>query len=153
MTLGSIFLSVALLVLVGVFIARPVLIRQFTPAPKVTTLHQTLLAQKESLLAQVRILDFDFETGKLPEGVYKPQRQALIVQAAGVLQELDQQSDQGADIAIEAAIAALRQTPVPVAPQPDPPVVTRPVKFCPQCGEKRDVGDKFCAYCGGAFGS
>lgn len=159
MTLGSILLSVALLVVVGTFIARPVLLRQLTPTAKPQTPRQALLAQKEALLEQIRTLEFDYETGKVTEADYQAERQSLVVQAAEALQGLDQlNASSTVDDEIESAIASLRQTTTePKAIEPVPPEATtapkatKQAKFCHQCGEKRDTNDKFCAYCGTSF--
>ena len=73
MTIGSILLGAALLILVGLYVARPLM----APSPATRrreSRYSELLAAKESYLIQIRNLDFDFQTGKLPEEIYQKQR-------------------------------------------------------------------------------
>jgi hypothetical protein len=168
MSIGSLLLGATLLILVGLFLARPFLLSNARYGRR-KGLRQELLAQKEAILAQIQVLEFDYETGTLPEQEYKQQRPQLVAEAAEILERLDNvpgpaepTSTGGIDNEIEAAVAALRQRqprPVPrkTAPQPPPPIPTaaeKPVlvngqvKFCAQCGQAVEEGDKFCAYCG-----
>lgn len=77
---------------------------------------EQLEAEKEQILAQIRALDFDHETGKLPETEYQRTRERLMVEAAALLQQMDdlapageaRPAEGGAD-EIEAAIAERRK--------------------------------------------
>lgn len=167
MAIGSILIGVALLILVGLFIARPFLRAQDSEA--VQTERQLLLEEKEYLLDQIQALDFDHETGKIPTEVHELQRARLMEQATAVLQEidlaggapistpaLDDQADTAVDvdIEIEAAIARLRRqraqkkietsASVPAAAA----ATNGHARFCPQCGTPTDPDDRFCANCG-----
>lgn len=112
MTTGSILLGVALLVAVGLFVARPFL-RPATIRRTDFSSRQALEAQKEATLAQIRELDFDHETGKVPEEEYQTLRQKLLAEAASIFKELDalqpavRRSEAADDM--EAAIARLRK--------------------------------------------
>jgi hypothetical protein len=144
MTLGSILLGLALLILVGLFVARPFLQRD-APSTRPQTGRQQLLAQKEAILAQIMTLEFDFETGKLPVELYQPERTELIAKAAVLLERLDNQpDDKRVELEIEAAVAQLRGQRV-VTPVPS---VNGHGRYCPQCGTPTDPDDKFCAACG-----
>lgn len=138
MTLGSILLATALLLLVGVMVARPLLVnRQSAPLP--ITPRDRLLAEKEALLTQIRALDFDFETGKTPEAAYQQDRLRLMQQAAEKLRELDKlPQEESVEARIEAAVTALRGG--------QPEAADAPV--CPSCGEGVAADDKFCRVCG-----
>lgn len=166
MAIGSILLGVALLVLVGLFVARPFLRAQDGEA--VLTEQQLLLAEKEHLLDQIQALDFDHDTGKLPTELYELQRARLMEQATAVLQTIDAAGGQpqlapapdedavDADIEIEAAIARMRrqrsQKSAPPASAPASAAAAPPAnghaRFCPQCGTPTDPDDRFCAHCG-----
>lgn len=124
MTIGSIFLGLALLILVALFVGRPLLAPEAQRQRRVSR-RRVLLTQKEALLAQIRLIDLDFETGKMPEEVYQQQRAQLMAEATAVLQQLDDlegqpgtfDADTGlapadADSAIEAAIARRRNIDV-----------------------------------------
>ncbi len=143
MTTGSILLTIALIIVLLLYLLRPFLIASTLSEKQ--TVQQQLLAQKEQLIDQIRALDFDQITNKIPEEVYQAQRYHLIRQAALVTQQLDSYTADPADIetAIETAVARLRHQP-----QASPPSNGQPSRFCPQCGQATDANDKFCAACG-----
>jgi hypothetical protein len=86
-TIGSIFLSLALIALVALFLARPWL----TPGekPAAVTRLEALTNQKEALLAQIRLLDFDHEVGVIPDEEHQRLRLRLVSDTAAVMQQLD----------------------------------------------------------------
>jgi hypothetical protein len=175
MSAGSLLLGATLVVLVALFLARPLLLSN-ARFGRQKSLRQELLAQKEAIMAQIQILEFDFETGTLPEEDYRQQRQQMVAEAAELLKKLDELSAIGNSAApdnidgeIEAAVARLRQrqprprpktsTPAPVkaAPRPQNAAPTAVeaavptngrVNFCSQCGQPIEEEDNFCAYCG-----
>jgi hypothetical protein len=156
MSIGSILLGLSLLILVGLVLAQPFLVqKERDPRPR--SRKQQLLAQKEAVLEEIRALDFDYDTGKLPEDTYQAQRTELKAVAAETLKALDELGTEAPtdDVAaqIEAAInrvRAQRQAPEKVtAPAPVTAVPANgAAKFCTECGAKVDANDKFCAACG-----
>ncbi len=178
MTAGSIILGVALFIAVATYLAYPFWRSQpATPRQRRSQL-ELLDEQKEAILAQIRALDFDFETGKIPAAAHQAQRAQLMAEAAAVLQEIDALAAAPArkaappadleaeiararktavpansptsdlDSAIEAAIARARRKETAVAPTA--PVVSngQSPRFCPQCGQSVQPTDKFCNACG-----
>ncbi|UCG26298.1 MAG: zinc ribbon domain-containing protein [Chloroflexota bacterium] len=164
MTIGSIFLGLALLVVIGLFVTRPLFFRDPHPRRRMCE-RQALLAQKEAVLVEIRSLDFDYETGKVLEVDYQEQREAYIEQATDLLMRIDQLDEAFLEAAgepdpdlqakpeydaIEAAIARRRAKTKAVS-EPDAPIPAREnghSHFCPQCGQPADAGDRFCAHCG-----
>ena len=116
MDLGSIFLILALLILVGLYVSRPFFERQESAVevPVDTLDHQrsALLAERDRILNALQELDFDYALGKIPEADYPGQRALLLHNGAEVLRQLDvMQAEAGAEDAetrLEAAIAARR---------------------------------------------
>lgn len=120
MDLGSLFLILALLILVGLFVARPLLERQqaFTLAHDSQEDHElsSLLAERDRILNALQELDFDHALGKIPSEDYPAQRAVLLQRGAGILRRLDElqaASAPGAPVEeaearIEAVIAARR---------------------------------------------
>jgi hypothetical protein len=177
MSIGSILLGLALLALVGLFVSRPLLEARSSRGRRVT-LRQSLLVQKEAILIQIRTLDFDFETGKIPEEDYQHQRAAYLAEAVEIVKQLDElesaretaatatadavptapESGKRADIdaQIEAAIARQREEAKPESPAPvqearpsaKPTAQNGRAGYCPQCGKAIDGSDKFCSHCG-----
>jgi hypothetical protein len=168
MTIGSILLGLALFVLAGLFIARPLFNSDRRSNRKPTT-RQSLQLQKEAVLTEIANLDFDYETGNLPEEEYQQQRQNLMADATAILKQLDV-LDEGAPVSepvlapqstgpepvvddeIEAAIARRRTKPVQAAQAPadgsEAKTANGQSAICPQCGQATDPDDKFCANCG-----
>ncbi len=66
--------------------------------------------QYQQLLNSIRDVDFDYDTGKVPDEVYAEQRKFLIGRSVSILRQLDDARSEVADIEddIEAAVAALR---------------------------------------------
>ena len=158
MATGSILLGMALLVLTGLFIARPFMRPREEEGD--LTEYQLLQEEKEVLLDQIQALDFDFDTGKIPKDVHQLQRARLMEEATAVLKSIDQAGGDGdtavpdavdLDIEIEAAIARIRQQRrhKEFAPTPAAGLATNGhARFCPQCGTPTDPDDRFCANCG-----
>lgn len=115
MDLGSIFLILALLILVGLFIGRPlvedhkVLVKQKEAEDHNRSM---LMAERDRILNALQELDFDHALGKIPEEDYPEQRNLLLQRGANILRELDvletQIEHETAEDRIEAAIAARR---------------------------------------------
>lgn len=173
---GSILLGVALLLVVLLVVARPFFVAHFWRQGALNE-RQALEAQKEVLVSQIRELDFDHETGKVPDDVYERQRASLMMQAASLLQQIDRlqsvtPSGNGApndvDREIEEAVRRLRRVPITegepgaaastvAAVQQEhgngQPAAARggaegAQRFCPHCGNPREKADRFCAFCG-----
>ncbi len=87
--IGSLLLALALLVVVALVVARPFLFAPPSPAQVTRSRGEELEAEKEQLLAQIRGLDFDHETGKIPDAEYQQTRERLLVEAAALLQQID----------------------------------------------------------------
>jgi NADH pyrophosphatase NudC (nudix superfamily) len=117
MEIGSIFLILALLLLVSLFVGRPFLENQETlvketPIEELEHDRSSLLAERDRLITALRELDFDYQLGKVPEEDYPNQRAFLMQQGVEVLRQLDtlQTSEENSfiDEQLEAAIAARR---------------------------------------------
>lgn len=152
MNSGAILVGVAMLVLVGVYVTRPLFEKtswkgksqSFSPRAQ-------LSARRDAIYALIRELDADFQTGKVNEHDYQAQRKRYVAQGVALLQELDAQPDAISldrpatlDDEIEAAVLALRQKSG-LDKQPDSS------RFCTQCGRPADPEDKFCGRCGAAL--
>lgn len=88
MPLGSILLSTALLLIVGLYILKPILFPVTTNQLEVS--EETRLDRKERLLTEIQTLEHDYETGKIPEPEYVRERTALVQSAAQVLREIEE---------------------------------------------------------------
>ena len=183
MDMGSLFLILALLVLVVLFIARPFFETKSQnigaqPATAEELERSSLMAEHDRLLNALQELDFDYTLGKIPEADYPAQRAQLLTHGADVLRRLDafQENpvDEDAEARIEAVIAARRadaRRPVavgagglPGAAAPDDELEQvisgrrrqrqeKAAGFCPKCGGPVQKSDRFCPKCGTTLAS
>ncbi|HRE29697.1 MAG TPA: hypothetical protein PK954_23845, partial [Anaerolineales bacterium] len=88
MDLGFILLAVALTGLVIFIVAQPFFENRAAPA-QADDIVAGLSAERDTILAAVRDLDFDHATGKIEDADYAAQRAKLMAQGAEVLKRLD----------------------------------------------------------------
>ena len=142
-------------ILVGaalVFVSRPFWEKRKKSA-KVSTI--TDINRRESVLAALRDLDFDFKTGKVSEEDYQPLRAQLLAEAAQYIE-----SEKDEEQKLEALIQARRKTPQKITCEHCGTPMEADQKFCskcgavaqteacPSCGKKLRAGDAFCSSCG-----
>jgi hypothetical protein len=157
MDVGSIFLILALALIVFLFISRPFFERQSEGGHFLAgeaTLerdhqHSGLLAERDRLLNALEELDSDNALGKVPEENYTEQRDALLTSGALVFQKLDEfeqslpgraageKVNAGESDDLEALIAARRRARD-----------NKKVNFCHKCGTAIQQDDTFCSSCG-----
>lgn len=167
MELGSIFLILAVLVIVGIYLYAP-----FTARARRTHVNETheisaLKAERDRVINSLQELDFDFNLGKIPAGEYPDQRAALLQKGADILRKLDElapvsSSALNAEARIEKATAAGRADAAAASgafADNDDDLESmisarrkqhknKSAGFCPKCGKPVLVSDKFCPACG-----
>lgn len=152
MSLGTLLLGLALLIIVATVIGLPLLIRK-SPFLKPLSRQDILARERRDVVRAIRELDFDFRTGKIGEEDYKRLRAAQVQRGADILRELDalaQPDRRDVDEEIEAYIARLRMIGTA-------PTVRRSSAHdgltCPNCHHVVGAGDKFCPQCGYRLGA
>ena len=125
--LGTIFLFLALLIPVVLYVARPLLERSSVSVSEEEQTLSALMAERDRLLDAIQELDLDHTMGKIPADIYPAQRADLLRRGAEVLRNIDnfQGHDQieSGDMQLEAAIAARRagsETAADMEPLPEP---------------------------------
>jgi len=167
MELGSIFLVLAVVLLIGVYIFAP--FTKLARHARTSESHEVsaLKAERDRVINSLQELDFDFKLGKIPAGEYPEQRTLLMQKGADILRKLDElmpvsTSAIQAETRIEKAAAAGRADSSSTAPSLDVSdddlesmIVARrkahkskSAGFCPKCGKPVLVTDKFCPSCG-----
>jgi RNA polymerase-binding transcription factor DksA len=139
-----------LLTLAGLYISRPLIIPH-AGIPKPMTPRERLLAEKIGVMARIRDLDFDVETGKIPQSEHQHLREPLLARAAALLQQIDEM-----DSRLEKKIASRRVTTTAdrhSSTRFDDEIEAavarrRRGRFCTQCGQAAAAEDRFCAGCG-----
>jgi hypothetical protein len=178
MDIGSIFLILALLIPVVIFISRPLFEHSATKVSSSERDLSTLLAERDQVVATIQELDDDYNLGKIPSENYPSQRLIMLQNGAEILRQIDAYQVAPITVAaedrLEAAIVARRHTldAAPAAvkkngngvpPIPDDDLEQRiairrrsmnekAAGFCPKCGRPVHASDRFCPKCGAMLG-
>jgi hypothetical protein len=146
MSITAILVGAAAFILTAAYVTRPL----FNPASSPKPVpgegpRKQLLAQRDTIYATIRELDFDYQTGKVNQLDYQARRQRYVLEGVQVLKSLDAlpQDSERASLAaeIETAIQAARQRRAQGDAMPES-------RFCPQCGQPTGPDAYFCAQCG-----
>jgi len=165
MELTAIFFSLAVLILVGMYLYAPFLERRARNVTEEEHELSALMAERDRVINSLQELDFDFKLGKIPEDDYPPQRASLLQKGADILRKIDSLAPQAAsaqdtEARLERAIAARRadaSTTTPEVSDDDLESMissrrkgrtTKSAGFCPKCGKPVMVTDRFCPACG-----
>jgi hypothetical protein len=90
MAIGSMLAFLALLIVVALFVSRPLIDAEEEDAPDGEESHWT--AERERVLDALAELDADWQLNKIPEDVYHAQRAALVAEGAHALEQLERVS-------------------------------------------------------------
>lgn len=169
MDLGAIFLLLAVVILIGLFVVQPFSARRHRPAGTGQAT-SALLAEKDRLLSLLQELDFDHSLGKIPAEEYPGQRSRLVGRTAEILRQLDELAPDRPERRPdrERLEASAPAGPASTAPGRTKPEVTdealesliasrrtaregKAVRFCPSCGKPVLPSDAFCSACGKAL--
>jgi hypothetical protein len=165
MELTAIFFSLAVLILVGMYLYAPFMERRARSVTEEEHELSALMAERDRVINSLQELDFDFKLGKIPEDDYPAQRASLLQKGADILRKIDSLAPQAASAhdteeRLERAIAARRADASTVKPDVSEEALEsmivsrrkkRPTKsagFCPRCGKPVMVTDRFCPSCG-----
>lgn len=164
--LGVAIASFLLLLVVAYLIARPFLALPETEDPGV----DQLLEDEERLLAALRELDMDFNTGKLPEDDYRKLRARRIAQIDATRQAIEKADVEAeeADVEVQtdeteletteevvpelAAASGNGSAPTDLDDELERAIAARKhvleERPCPACGVPYHTEDRFCRSCG-----
>ena len=88
-SIGSIFLILAVLIGVALYLAQPFLDSRARRMTSETRETSALLAERDRVVNALQELDFDFKLNKIPAEDYPIQRAALLQSGAEILKQLD----------------------------------------------------------------
>ena len=89
MDIGSIFLILAVLLLVAWYVARPFIEGKSSVVTKESQELSHLLAEQDRVLTALQELEFDFQLGKIPAEDYPAQRELMLHHGAETLRQID----------------------------------------------------------------
>ncbi len=165
MEITAILVSLALLILVAVYLYAPFVQGRARRVTEEEHELSALLAERDRVINSLQELDFDYKLGKIPEDDYPAQRSSLLQKGADILRQIDSLAPQPAsaqdvDARIERAIAARRADASVARPELDDEDIESMISarrqgrkekssgFCPKCGKPVMVSDRFCPSCG-----
>jgi hypothetical protein len=165
MELTAIFFSLAVLILVGVYLYAPFMERRARRVTEQEHELSALMAERDRVVNSLQELDFDFKLGKIPEEDYPTQRASLLQKGAEILRKIDAlapqpASTQDTEARLEKSIAARRaDAAIAQVEISDDELEARiagrrkgrrekSAGFCPRCGKPVMVTDRFCPSCG-----
>ena len=165
MELSAIFFSLAVLILVGIYLYAPFMERRAHRVTEEEHELSALMAERDRVINSLQELDFDFKLGKIPEEDYPVQRSTLLQKGADILRKIDTlapqaTSAQDTEVRLERAIAARRAdaslAKVEVSDDDLESMISsrrrsrtnKSAGFCPKCGKPVMVTDRFCPSCG-----
>ena len=165
MDLGSIFLILAVLVIVGMYLYAPFMTRARKTSTNQTHEVSALKAERDRVINALQELDFDQKLGKIPVEDYPEQRAELLKKGSEILRQLDElepilSSARDAESRIEKAAAAKRADASSNAAELSDEELeamiaarrkqhkSKSAGFCPSCGKPVLVADHFCPSCG-----
>ena len=141
-TIGSILFGLIILILLFLFLVRPFM--KASSEVEAVSKRQELTTRKEAVLEAIRALDFDHDTGKMPDEEYDQQRSVLMAEAVATLKAMDEMPampvNEDVYAQIEAAISRIKAQRSQSQ--------GAPARFCSNCGQALDSRDNFCAKCG-----
>lgn len=165
MELTAIFFSIAVLILVGMYLYAPFMERRARRVTEEEHELSALMAERDRVINSLQELDFDFKLGKIPDEDYPTQRADLLQKGADILRKIDSLAPQPAsaldtESRLEKAIAARRADGAPAKPDLTDDDLEAMISsrrrghkdksagFCPRCGKPVMVTDRFCPSCG-----
>jgi hypothetical protein len=172
MELTAIFFSLAVLILVGIYLYAPFMERRARRVTEEEHELSALMAERDRVINSLQELDFDFKLGKIPEDDYPVQRTSLLQKGADILRKIDSLAapsplgrgdggeGQDTEARLERAIAARRADAslarIEVTDDDLESMISarrrsrvnKSAGFCPKCGKPVMVTDRFCPSCG-----
>lgn len=170
MELTAIFFSLAILILVGMYLYAPFMERSARPVTEEEHELSALMAERDRVINSLQELDFDFKLGKIPEDDYPTQRASLLQKGADILRKIDtltlsspngrEGKSEEMEERLEKAIGARRADASNAKPEVSDDDLESMISsrrkgrknksagFCPRCGKSVMVTDRFCPSCG-----
>jgi len=165
MELTAIFFSLAVLILVGMFLYAPFTEQRARQVTEEEHELSALMAERDRVITSLQELDFDFKLGKIPDEDYPAQRASLLQKGADILRKIDSLAPQPAsagdsETRLEKVIASRHAdgsaAQLELTDDDLESMIStrrksrkdRSAGFCPKCGKPVMVTDRFCPSCG-----
>jgi rubrerythrin len=157
MELGSVFLVLAILVIVGMYLYAPFTERAHEVDTNDNHEVSALKAERDRVINALQELDFDFKLGKIPAEDYPEQRQNLLQKGANVLRQLDEMNTEFSALLSKENSATESESKIKndeleaMLAERRKQKESKSAGFCPNCGKPVLTTDHFCPSCGKAL--
>jgi len=167
MNINALFFTLAILVLVGMYLYTPLVEGRARRVTEEEHELSALLAERDRVLNSLQELDFDFKLGKIPSEDYPLQRANLLQKGADILRKMDELTTDNTQLDTEARIERAiteRRAGASNAKRGltdddlESMIAARhrsrkekSAGFCPKCGKPVMISDRFCPSCGKAL--
>jgi NADH pyrophosphatase NudC (nudix superfamily) len=167
MDINALFFTLAILVLVGMYLYTPLVEGRARRVTEEEHERSTLLAERDRVINSLQELDFDYKLGKIPSEDYPLQRANLLQKGADILRKLDELTPDNTRLDTEARIESAiteRHADLSNAKRGltdddlESMIAARhrsrkekSAGFCPKCGKPVLISDRFCPSCGKAL--
>ena len=94
MDIAALFFTLAILVLVAMYLYAPLAERSARPVTEEEHELSALMAERDRIINSLQELDFDFKLGKIPSEDYPTQRANLLQKGADILRKIDERTSQ-----------------------------------------------------------
>ena len=158
MDTGAIFILLALIILVVMYLAQPYMERRAEIVSADELALSALFAKRDQAISALKELEFDNSLGKVPAEDYPIQRAGLMQRGAEAMRLIAEFKAGDADVEenrLEAVIALRRAETAPADDDIESMIAARRSRrkaksggFCPNCGHPVLGNDKFCTNCG-----
>jgi len=147
MDIGSILVTLALVLLAAVFISRPLIEGRGTALTEEDRQLSASKAELEKVLASLQEMDMDYAMQKISSEDHQAGRLPLVSRGAGLMKEIDQLEGRGASADHPAATESEAEIEAEVARLRGRGEASLG-RFCWHCGKAVQAGDRFCVRCG-----
>ena len=154
----TVFVALALTVLVFAFITYPLLKQRLSSVDSVEDEElQELRSKRDTTYSMLKELEFDFQSGILTEEDYRDLEARYKSKAISILKNLDDiGKGSNLDEGTEKQVLELRQGKSSTIDEEVEKEILKlrrsKGRFCPQCGARYQRDDRFCSLCGTSLG-
>ena len=99
MDIAALFFTLAILVLVAMYLYAPLVQRYARPITEEEHELSALMAERDRVINSLQELDFDFKLGKIPVEEYPTQRTILLQKGADILRKIDELTSDQREVA------------------------------------------------------
>ncbi len=151
MTFGSLVIVLLILILSGLFIIRPFLVKVDITGRSSSSVYDSLSAERERLFSAIEETDLEMDLNKISSQEHTRNRDILLAEAAEVLRQLDKHQKYGKGKKLTQVKAKSDDDLEKMINERKKQLQAKKSVFCSHCGKTVKDSDQFCSHCGEAL--